>query len=335
MNYPETYLTTTLNGFAEEAIRSQSGMGRPFYLQIDHLAPHIGSGEEAGPCQGGAVPDPSDADAFPVSRAPRSPATREADVSDKPEYFRRLPLPGPEEVAEADRLYRCALESLRSVDRGVARIVSALREIGELGSTMIIFTSDNGYSFLEHRVRTTKGMPYEEHLRVPFVIRPPRNFPRAARSGGALDAPVANVDLAPTILRLADARPCWTEDACRRMDGRSLLPLLLGEEPAWTAKRAIRTGFSIGGPRYGLSCTWDGLRTPQQALINHVQLPVGLGGQCEPADELEYYDLKADPNQLRGDGPIPAGLEARLDRLRRCSGIEGRDSRLGGTPFCE
>lgn len=333
--YSDTYLTTTLNDFATDAIRRQAGADRPFYLQIDHLGPHVGSGNEGGPCKGGAVPDPSDADAFPDAQAPRNPATREADVSDKPQFLQQRFQIGPANAAEADRLYRCTLQSLQSVDRGVAGIVSALRETGELGNTMIIFTSDNGFSFLEHRVLATKGMPYEEHLRVPLVIRPPRNFPKPARSGAVLPAPVANIDLAPTILELADAQPCWETDTCRRMDGRSLLPLLQGDEPGWTAKRALRTGFDIGAPNYGLSCAWDGLRTPRQALIDHVLLPEPGTFACKPADELEYYELESDPFQLRGDRPIPPGLEARLDRLRRCSGIKGRDSRLPETPFCE
>jgi arylsulfatase A-like enzyme len=333
--YDGDYLTRALNGFAVEAIRRQAGMSRPFYLQVDHLAPHDGSGQEQSSCQGGAIPDPRDADAFPKARSPRNPATRETALNDKPEYLRRRPAPEPADVAEADRLYGCALRSLASVDRGVSRIVSVLRQAGELGRTMIVFTSDNGSSFLEHRVPPTKGMPYEEHLRVPFVIRPPRDFPKAARSGGVLDAPTANVDLAPTILELADARPCLANDSCRRMDGRSLLPLLRGEEPRWTRTRAIRTGFSVGVPTYGLSCEWDGLRTPRQALINHVLLPMGLSSSCEPADEFEYYDLKSDPFQLRGDRPIPPGLKSRLDRLRRCSGIEGRDGGSSDKPFCE
>jgi arylsulfatase A-like enzyme len=272
---------------------------------------------------------------FTASRAPRTRAAQEVDVSDKPSYLRRHPIAERADVADADQLYRCTLQSLQAVDRGISRLVSELRRVGELANTMIVFTSDNGFAFLEHRVSMTKGMPYEEHLRVPLVVRPPRGFPPASRSGGVLKAPVANIDLAPTILDVANAQPCLEENTCRRMDGRSLLPLLLGQKPGWTERRAIRTGFSIGAPTYGLSCSWDGLRTPQQALVNHTLLPLSLANECEAADELEYYDLESDPFQLQGDGPIPAGLEARLDRLRRCSGIEGRDSVIEGTPFCE
>lgn len=333
--YPGEHLTGTVNRLTVETIRRQAKRGRPFYLQVDHLAPHDGSGEETGECRGGPIPSSRDADAFPGWRAPRNRAAREVDVSDKPPYLERHPIPGRADVANADRLYRCTLQSLQAVDRGIARMVSELRRVRELGSTMIVFTSDNGFAFLEHRVTVTKGMPYEEHLRVPLVIRPPRGFPPASRSGGVLNPPVANIDLAPTILDVADARPCLEEGVCRRMDGRSLLPLLLGQEPGWLKGRAIRTGFSIGTPTYGLSCSWDGLHTPKQVLVNHTLLPLSLTNECEPANELEYYDLGSDPFQLRGDGPIPPGLEARLDRLKRCSGIRSRDSVIEGTPFCE
>lgn len=332
------YLTTGVNRRAARMVGRYAKRRKPFYLQVDHLAPHVGAGDEHSRCRGAAVPNPLDEQLFAGASAPRGPAAGEADVNDKPEFVRRQPQPNSAALAKADRFYGCALASLRSVDRGIASIVSSLRQAGELGRTLIAFTSDNGFSYLEHRMLMTKGLPYEEHLRVPMVLRPPRGYgiERGFRSGATSAAPVANIDLAPTILGLARAKPCRrTGKKCRRMDGRSLLPLLRGRSPEWTDERAIRTGFAINFGSYGRSCTWDGLRTPETMLVNHVSLPAPGTSKCAPANQYELYDLAADPFELESIAPVPGELRARLDRLRRCAGVRGRDKPLARRPFCE
>jgi N-acetylglucosamine-6-sulfatase len=330
------YLTATISRMASRMVRRAARQRRPFYLQVDHLAPHVGSRREQSRCQRGPIPHHDDEELFSAATAPRTPAVDEEDVSDKPEFIRRNDPLTPSELAEIDRHYGCALASLRAVDRSVADLLAALRRAGELRRTMIVFTSDNGHSYAEHRMALSKGLPYEEHLRVPFVIRPPRGFPKRSRSGRTVRAPVANIDLAPTILGLARARPCRRGPAsCRRMDGRSLLPLLRGRDPDWSGRRAIRAGFAINSDAYKRSCEWAGLRTPSRMLVHHVSLPEPGGTTCREADEYEHYELGSDPWQLAGDRPIPPGLERRLDRLRRCSGIRGRDDFIAGKPFCE
>ena len=333
-----SYLTRTLNRMARRSIARYGAGRRPFYLQLDHLAPHVGSGAEGGRCAEGAIPAPRDATSFAGAAAPRNAATAEVDLSDKPEFMqRRLPISAAAR-ARSDRFYGCALGSLQSVDRGVAAIVKALRRKRQLRRTMIVFTSDNGYAFGEHRVQLTKGMPYEEHLRVPLVVRPPRRLRSSgrARRGLELDAPVANIDLAPTVLDIAGARPCvGSQSRCRRMDGRSLLPLLRGRRPSWTRTRAIRTSMNIGARAPILSCAWDGLRTPERSLAEHVSVLEPDGHSCRPASQFELYDLLEDPFQLDGDDPVSPALAQRLDRLRRCSGIRGRDRRLQRRSFCE
>jgi len=329
------YLTSTLNRMAKREIRRNAARRKPFYLQIDHLAPHHGWGRERSRCRGGAVPKRKDENRFRKRRAPRTPAALESDLGDKPEFIQRRSPHSAADFAEADLRYGCTLGSLLEVDRGTAAVTKALRRAGVLGATMILFTSDNGFAQLEHLIRGTKGLPYEEHLRVPLVIRPPRSFPKASRTGLKLDAPVANIDLAPTILDLADTVPCRSNGGCRRMDGRSLVPLLRGRDRGWTDTRAIRTSFSVNNETYRYSCRWDGLRTPERSLINHVLLPEVGGRTCTAADEFEFYDLEQDPFQLDSNDAVPAGLRARLDRLRRCSGIARRDGSQAGRPFCE
>ena len=90
------------------------------------------------------------------------PNFNEADVSDKRRTIRELPPLDPFEIDQIHNLYRCELESLLAVDDGVQRIVDALAASGELDSTLLMFTSDNGMEHGEHRIPFGKNLPYEE-----------------------------------------------------------------------------------------------------------------------------------------------------------------------------
>ncbi len=189
------------------------------------------------------------------------------------------------------RKYRCALESLLSVDDGVDRILDRLKGQGELAHTYVIFTSDNGFFYGEHRIPSGKTKLYEESIRVPLLIRGP-DIPR----GKVAHDLAINADLAPTITKLTGATPELS------MDGHSLLPAarhpdsergreLLVEASNFTA---IRTQRYI----YGLYA----------------------GGQ------KELYDLAEDPYELRnvagdpGYESVRSTLAARLQHLSGCKG---------------
>ena len=291
----DTYLADELNSRSVAAIDRYAPGRKPFYLHIDQFAPHIGSGNETGRCTGGAIPSPRHDSDFLDAEAPENAATQEADVSDKPHFIsRRLPL-GAAAQERIDLRWSCALAAMQDVETGVREVVGALRRAGELDNTLIALVSDNGLAYGEHRVAVDKGLPYEEHVRVPMVVRPPASFPDRIR-GTTSDAPVANIDFAPTILKLAGADPCIRRNECRRLDGRSFLPILRGREPGWADSRAINIAFDINRRAHGLSCTWSGYRSPHEMVTVHTELPDPADNQtCQPAHEAEVYDLDEDP----------------------------------------
>src|SRR5439155_15296873 len=86
------------------------------------------------------------------------------------------------------------------IDREVGRIVAKLAVRGLADSTVIIFTSDNGW-FAGERGLADKWLMYEESIRVPLIIFDPR-LPRSRR-GRIVDALTLNLDFAPTMLEMA------------------------------------------------------------------------------------------------------------------------------------
>ncbi|MBA3330255.1 MAG: sulfatase [Actinobacteria bacterium] len=313
---PGSYQTDVYGGKAVDFIRRSAPSRQPFFLSVAFLAPHSGGPREAGdPDLETPVPAPRHRDRFASEPLPRPASFNELDVSDKPALIRRRALLSPGEVAAVAENYRQRLESLLAVDEAVRDIVVALRASGELENTLIVFTADNGFFHGEHRVRLGKVLVYEPSIRVPLILRGP-----GVRRGQSVEELVANVDLAPTILDAARARPG------RVLDGRSLLALT-GKprpQPARPPGEAESGGSGrdilIEGPATPVAeRSFAAIRSLRYIFVVHA------------TGERELYDLVADPDQLvsRHDDPALAGVRAelgrRLARLGDCAGATCRE----------
>ena len=330
------HLTRTLTRQAVQVIRRNAGEAAPFFLQLDHFAPHTEPQKSrSGRCGGNVVPEARDLGLFKDEPVERPPSYNEDDVSDKPSFVQELaPLNRKRRDALKQR-NRCRLAALHSVDRSIAKVMRTLKQEGELSETVIVFISDNGYFLGEHRIKVNKTLPYEEALRVPLAIRAPRAYRGNAEQLPKSDEPVANIDLVPTLLDWAGADPCRSSGDCRTMDGRSLVGLLSGENAGWPDERAllVEYGRAVEGDNILGVCGYQGLRLPETLYIEYTSLR-SASRVCEPSRERELYDLDADPHQLANlFPPAPATpeaqklgeLEARLSSLQDCSGIAGRD----------
>lgn len=338
------YITRVLTRNAVGAIKRYAPSAAPFYLQLDQHAPHGSGGRQVYRCSGrgirAAKPDPRDLNAFRHARLPRPPSFNELRLADKPSFL-RAPRLDRDARANLRFHWRCALASLVAVDRSVAAVHRAVKRMGELDQTVFIYTSDNGHFFGEHRLAKGKVLPYEEAIRQPLVIDlPGRGDVRKAH------APAGNIDLAPTILDLAHARPCPPEGACRTMDGRSLMPLLTNSGQ-WPRGRGLLTEYhAVSSGRYQ-TCHYDGIRTHTSIYVETYSVVANSAQRtCRETFVVERYDLKHDPFELRNlcyggaiakcptDAQQPV-LEQRLHDLSRCAGIAGRDEQVDGRPFCE
>jgi N-acetylglucosamine-6-sulfatase len=132
-----------------------------------------------------------------------------------------LPPLSAEVKADIRERYQQRLESLLAVDEAIGRILGALEDTGQADNTLVVFTSDNGFFHGEHRVTSGKNLFYEPSVRVPLILRGP-----GIPAGATRTQLVANIDLAPTFVQAAKAKPR------RVLDGRSLFQLARGPKVA-------------------------------------------------------------------------------------------------------
>jgi N-acetylglucosamine-6-sulfatase len=295
---PSEFLQDVLTAKTVRFIDRRASSSQPFFLWLNYTSPHV-AGPDPNPnppsdCYGAAKPAPRHAHAFDSEPLPMPPNFNEADVSDKPAEMRNRPLLRPTpEIANIKRHYRCALESLLSVDEGVKKIVDALVADNELDNTLIIYTSDNGFFYGEHRLFFIKRHIYEESIRVPLLMRGP-----GIPAGMTVSDPSINADLAPTVVDAANATPGLV------MDGRSLIPVV--QQPGSGGGRELlieEPGFKA-------------IRTERYMYAEH------------STGEKELYDLLKDPFELQSRqnasayASVKSLLAARLDQLRDCTGSD-------------
>jgi arylsulfatase A-like enzyme len=196
----------------------------------------------------------------------------EAEVVNKP-GLRNLNM-----TPTSDEDIRNYSRMLVDIDDGVGLIVRALEEAKILDNTMIIFTSDNGYFFGEHGL-TEKRLAYDEAIRVPFLVR----YPPLVKAGSTSNVSILNIDIAPTLLSLADL------PIPLHMEGRSLLPVFQGGELEEPRSSLL---FEFFGPEQpggkGGIQAWKAVLKNEWKYIHWTTI--------NGADEL--YNLEEDPFEM-------------------------------------
>jgi len=191
------------------------------------------------------------------------------------------------------------LRHIKGIDENLGRLLDTLDELKLTDDTVIVYTSDNGFFLGERGLGDNRAL-YEEGIRIPFIARYPKLFPK----GKVVDQLVINQDLAPTWLDLAGL------PAHAGMQGRSFKPLALGEAP-----KDWRTSFlCYYRKELGDTPTCRGIRTENAKLVIYPKNP----------EWTEVFDLKADPyelNRLPIDGPLAKELAAELEKQMKAVGF--------------
>jgi N-acetylglucosamine-6-sulfatase len=189
-----------------------------------------------------------------------------------------------------------------SVDRQIGRVLDKLNEMGVADDTLIVYAGDNGYYWGEHRL-VDKRWPYEEAIRIPWIVRHPRVIPDPGRRAGQM---VLNIDLAPTLLEAAGIPVPGS------MEGRSFLPVLRSPDApgrdAWLYEYFKDFPYRVPGHR---------------AVRTETHIYIEYEGRRPP----ELYDLMRDPRQKQNLIGSPEGdrlrpvLKERLEALKRREGL--------------
>ena len=166
------------------------------------------------------------------------------------------------------------LRAVKGVDESVGRLVDTLERLNLDENTIVIYSSDQGFYIGDHGWFDKRWM-YEESLKMPFIVK----WPGVVKPGSKSGQMIQNLDYAETFLEIANtAIPA-------DMQGRSLLPLMTGENP-----RDWRTSIYYHYYEYPSSHMiprHNGIRTERYKLMHFYQF-----------DEWEFYDLKNDPDEL-------------------------------------
>ncbi len=204
------------------------------------------------------------------------------------------------------------LRTCAAVDESVGRLLNYLDKEGLTENTIVVYTSDQGLFLGEHNYIDKRWM-YEESLRMPFLIR----YPREIKPGSVSDEICLNIDFAPTFLDYAGV------PIPKYMQGRSFRPILQGKIP-----KNWRTSMYY---RYWLQCSRPahfGIRTKEYKLIFFYGQ--GLGKSPKISRDTtqntkvgwELYDLRKDPKELKNEYNNPVysevikELKKELRRLR-------------------
>jgi arylsulfatase A-like enzyme len=277
----EEYVTDYLKTQALQFLDQHSNSS--FFLLLSSYAPHYP-----------AVPAVRDEYLFP-NLIHRERAYLEDDLSDKPQWVKNRFSTHEdrfESIWEQDEFHRNQLRSLQAVDRAVGEIVEKIEEKGKLSQTVFFFTSDNGYLWGEHGL-FGKILPYEESIRVPFVITIPGVEPEIDDHLVAV-----NLDIGPTLFDLAGIYD-------KKTDGLSLVPHLYKSKWTWREDLLIES----------FEPKWAGLLFKEgQKDWKYVEYATG---------EIELYDLLNDPYEEESRHNEPAYQDMISEKSARLAKIKG------------
>jgi len=130
-----------------------------------------------------------------------------------------------------DDLYH---DVIRELDWSTGQIISALKELGILENTIVIFMSDNGgtYGANNGPLKGKKATNWEGGVRVPLIIRYPERLP----SGAVARVPCWSPDIFPTLLSLTGIP--LPEGVI--LDGEEIIDILKGEKQTHAAIFTMR-----------------------------------------------------------------------------------------------
>ncbi|MEU6378571.1 sulfatase [Streptomyces sp. NPDC046909] len=209
------------------------------------------------------------------------PSVFENDKGDKPPFLRAA----HHTFAQGKALRTRQLRTLLSVDDAMRDFRDKLRELGQLENTLVLFTSDHGLCWADHGW-LRKSVPYRPSLEVPFHLSWPAG---GLGTGSTDDRLTGHIDIAPTLLDAAGVTPDTPHDGHSLLDPANDRTHLLAE---WWWNQQDQQPIH----------TWASFIGKSHQYTEYYRTRLGADGRPRGDGRLlfrEYYDLRADPYQLR------------------------------------
>ncbi len=196
--------------------------------------------------------------------------------------------------AESAEMHRGYYAHMAALDLCFDKILKTLDKAGIAEDTILVFTSDHGDMMLSQGL-TTKLHPWDESIRVPFLVRYPRKLGVKARH---IRSPLNSPDILPTLLGLAGL------PVPGHIQGTNHAGLMTGGTSDGDTGALLTLAVPITEARkYGFA-EYRGLRTQRHTYVRSIKGPWLL------------YDNQSDPFQMHNliGKPDAKALQARLDR---------------------
>ncbi len=197
---------------------------------------------------------------------------------------------------------------VQNIDENIGRILKHLDQLGIADNTIVIFLSDNGAegpqgSRFNAGMRGMKGTVHEGGVRVPMFVR----WPGKIEADKVLPQLAGHIDLLPTIAQLCEVD--LQKVKTKPLDGRSLVPLLLGDEKQWPKDRMIFTR----------NPGWKSLvGATGKPIVENIKQPFPGSVRTEnwrcvnEGKDWELFDMRSDPGESKNVAAQHPQVVARL-----------------------
>jgi arylsulfatase A-like enzyme len=225
------------------------------------------------------------------------------------------------------------LDAVTSLDEKVGKVLDLLERDGLASRTVVVFFGDNGQAHVRG-----KQFCYDSGLHVPMIVRLPRALAagKGPAAGTVVEALVSAIDLAPTMLSIAGAKPP------ERMQGQVFLGAHAAPVRRYVFGARDRCDETVFRFRTVRDARYRYIRnfTPERPLLQpnrykEASYPVWnlikelhrdgrltavqarLAAPTMPDEEL--YDTEADPHET--ENLASSSLPAHQEALRRLRGV--------------
>lgn len=296
------YVTDLIADMSLEWLKNRD-KERPFCLLCHHKAPHRHWEPDEKHAHMYDDVDILEPETFNDDYSNRASAAAAATMRiERDLNARDLKVPVPDGLTKAQekswkyqRYIKDYLRVIASIDDNVGRLLDYLDEEDLSENTLVIYTSDQGFFLGDHGWYDKRFM-YEESLRMPFIIR----YPKEIKPGTINKDIILNVDFAPLFLDLAGI------EVPQEFQGASFRPLLKGHTPEdWRSSMYYR--YWMHKAHHNVYAHY-GVRTSRYKLIYYYSDALGQPGAIDETykPEWELFDLEKDPYELNNVYDVPS-----------------------------